>query len=282
MGFYGFTRKYSILWSTTFFWKGYLLFAAFGITAGAHRLWSHRAYKANKIAQIILMLMYSTTYQNSIYIWARDHRLHHKHAETDADPHNAKRGFFFSHVGWLMVKKHPDVLEKGKTLDMSDLEANPIVMFHHKYYYPIILLFTFIIPTFVPWYFFGETLENAFFVCTIYRYILQVNVTWCINSLAHLYGNKPYDKAIGPVENAIMKLCSFGEGFHNYHHSFPWDYKASETGIDGRNMTTYVIDGFAKLGWVTERKTVKESMILKKRERSGDFKIPTEDRKSVV
>lgn len=79
-----------------------------------------------------------------------------------------------------------------------------------------------------------------------------------------------------------MKLCSFGEGFHNYHHSFPWDYKASETGIDGRNMTTYVIDGFAKLGWVTERKTVKESMILKKRERSGDFKIPTETKRNYI
>lgn len=71
--------------------------------------------------------------QNSIYEWARDHRLHHKYSETNADPHNATRGFFFSHVGWLLCKKHPDIMEKGKGIDMSDLKANPIVMFQHRY-----------------------------------------------------------------------------------------------------------------------------------------------------
>ena len=70
--------------------------------------------------------------QNSLYTWCRDHRLHHKHSDTDADPHNANRGFFFSHVGWLLVKKHPMVKEKGKTIDMSDLEADPVIMFQHR------------------------------------------------------------------------------------------------------------------------------------------------------
>lgn len=60
------------------------------------------------------------------------HRVHHKFTETDADPHNARRGFFFSHIGWLMVRKHKDVFEKGATVDMSDLEKDPIVMFQKK------------------------------------------------------------------------------------------------------------------------------------------------------
>lgn len=64
--------------------------------------------------------------------WARDHRMHHKYSETDADPHNATRGFFFSHIGWLLVRKHPDLKNKGKGLDMSDLYEDKIALFQKK------------------------------------------------------------------------------------------------------------------------------------------------------
>lgn len=68
-----------------------------------------------------------------MYDWARNHRVHHKYSDTDADPHNASRGFFFSHIGWLMVRKHPDVLEKGKGVDFSDLLQDSVVVFQRKY-----------------------------------------------------------------------------------------------------------------------------------------------------
>lgn len=71
--------------------------------------------------------------QNSVYEWARDHRLHHKYSDTDADPHNSKRGFFFSHVGWLMCRKHPELFEKCRGIDTSDLLADPIVAFQKKW-----------------------------------------------------------------------------------------------------------------------------------------------------
>lgn len=61
-----------------------------------------------------------------------DHTVHHKYSETNADPHNTKRGFFFSHMGWLMLKKHPDVLRKGKEFDFSYLYEDPLVEFHDK------------------------------------------------------------------------------------------------------------------------------------------------------
>lgn len=70
--------------------------------------------------------------QNDIYEWVRDHRVHHKFSETDADPHNAMRGFFFSHIGWLLVRKHPDVIEKGQKLDLSDIKADKVVMFQRR------------------------------------------------------------------------------------------------------------------------------------------------------
>lgn len=85
------------------------IFGGLGITAGAHRLWAHRTYKAKFPLRIILGIFNTLAFQNDIYEWSRDHRVHHKFSETDADPHNATRGFFFSHVGWLLCKKHPHV-----------------------------------------------------------------------------------------------------------------------------------------------------------------------------
>lgn len=77
-------------------------------------------------------IMYFFFYQNDIYEWSRDHRVHHKYSETDADPHNATRGFFFSHVGWLLVKKHPNVIKNGQKLDLSDLKNDRVVMFQRR------------------------------------------------------------------------------------------------------------------------------------------------------
>ena len=117
----------------TWLWTWLMHFTGgLGITVGVHRLWAHRSYKASWPLRFALMCMNCIASQNHIYEWARDHRVHHKFSETDADPHNAKRGFFFSHVGWLMVKKHPDVIEKGKQLDMSDLLEDKIVMFQRR------------------------------------------------------------------------------------------------------------------------------------------------------
>lgn len=108
------------------------LIGGFGVTGGAHRLWSHKAYKAKTPLRIILMLCYCVAGQNSLYEWIRDHRIHHKYSETDADPHNSNRGFFFSHVGWLMLYKHPEVIKKGNQIDLSDIMADPVIQFHQK------------------------------------------------------------------------------------------------------------------------------------------------------
>jgi stearoyl-CoA desaturase (delta-9 desaturase) len=80
------------------------IWSGLGVTAGAHRLWAHRAYKARLPLRIFLALGQSIAGQNCLYIWCRDHRVHHKFSDTDADPHNIYRGVFFSHVGWLVVR----------------------------------------------------------------------------------------------------------------------------------------------------------------------------------
>lgn len=140
------------------------------------------------------MIAQTTAHQDSIYVWSRDHRVHHKYTDTDADPYNAKRGFFFSHVGWLMVKKHPDVIAKGKCIDMSDMEADPIVMFQKKFFIPLMIIFCFFLPTYIPVHFWSESVSTAWYVAAIFRYTAGLNGTWCVNSVAHIWGMKPYEK----------------------------------------------------------------------------------------
>lgn len=109
-----------------------LLGAAFGVTAGAHRYFTHRCYRANNALKYFLIFLQTLSAQEDIIKWVRDHRVHHKYTDTNADPHNSKRGFFFSHMGWLLIKKHPDVKTIGAKVDMSDLENDPALLFQRK------------------------------------------------------------------------------------------------------------------------------------------------------
>nr|AXY94563.1 delta11 fatty acyl-CoA desaturase [synthetic construct] len=241
----------------------------FGITAGAHRLWSHNGYKVKLPLEILLMVFNSIAFQNTIFTWVRDHRLHHKYTDTDADPHNATRGFFFSHIGWLLVRKHPMVKIAGKSLDMSDIYCNPLLRFQKKYAIPFIGTICFIIPTLAPMYFWGESLNNAWHI-TVLRYIFSLNGTFLVNSAAHLWGYKPYDKSLKATQSGMANAFTFGEGFHNYHHVFPWDYRADELGDRYINLTTRFIDFFAWMGWAYDLKTASTNIIEKRALRTGD------------
>ncbi|XP_072938806.1 acyl-CoA Delta-9 desaturase-like [Epargyreus clarus] len=257
------------MWTTRFFAVFLYLCSGLGITAGAHRLWAHKSYKARLPLRLLLTLFNTIAFQDSVLDWARDHRMHHKYSETDADPHNATRGFFFSHVGWLLVRKHPEIKAKGHTVDMSDLWADPVLRFQKKHYLVLMPLCCFILPTFIPtlW---GETLWNGYFVCAIFRYVYVLNVTWLVNSAAHKWGSKPYDKNINPVETKPVSLVVLGEGFHNYHHTFPWDYKTAELGYYSLNLSKLFIDSMAMIGWAYDLKTVSRDVIEKRVKRTGD------------
>lgn len=244
--------------------------SGFGITAGAHRLWSHRAYKAKWPLRLLLVFLFTITGQRHVYAWALDHRVHHKYSETDADPHNAKRGFFFAHVGWLFMTPHPDVVAKRNAVDMSDLEADPIVMWQKRLYVPLFALLAIGLPVAIPCYFWSESLWVSFWVNFNFRFCVTLNIAFFVNSVAHMWGQRPYDKYISPVENVAVSIAALGEGWHNYHHVFPWDYKTGELGDYSFNITTGFIDAFARLGWAYDRKYVSPEMVRRRAHRSGD------------
>lgn len=240
-----------------------------GVTAGTHRLWSHRSYKASMPVQILLMLMQTMAGQNSIYTWSRDHRVHHKYAETDADPHNIKRGFFFAHMGWLCCRKHPEVKSKGKLIDMSDLEANPVVMFQHRHFWWLSVICNVLAPTMGPVLLWNERFWTSFIFSFMLRYLITLHGTWLVNSAAHYHGTRPYDERIEARESPIVIATALGEGFHNYHHTFPFDYSTSEFG-KYLNITTAFIDVCAALGLVHDRRKVDKELILQRQLRTGD------------
>lgn len=250
-----------------------------GITVGVHRLWSHRSYEAKLPFRTLLMLMNSIANQGSIYHWARDHRVHHKFSETDADPHNATRGFFFAHMGWLFVRKHPDVVKAGRELDFSDLSEDPLVMFQKKLDPWFTLYMSFVFPAQIAQHFWGEQFWNAFFVAGALRYVVVLHFTWLVNSAAHLFGDHPYDVLSYPSENPFVSFCSIGEGWHNWHHKYPFDYAASEFGISSQfNPSKLIIDFMAAIGQVTDRKTAQAAWALgrarRERDRAAGIPLP--------
>ncbi|CAJ0603602.1 unnamed protein product [Cylicocyclus nassatus] len=250
-------------------WMVFLhIFGGLGITAGAHRLWSHRSYKAKLPVRILLMIMNCSALQNDIIEWVRDHRCHHKWTDTHADPHNTTRGFFFAHMGWLLVRKHPQIKEQGAKLDLSDLFADPVCTFQRKYYLPLVLIFCFLIPTAIPVKYWGESAFVAFYTAGLLRYCLLLHATWLINSAAHYFGFKPYDKHISPVESVWTTVSAIGEGGHNFHHTFPQDYRTSEYSLK-LNWTRIFIDTCAALGLVYDRKSFSEEIIQRQCEKHG-------------
>lgn len=257
-------------WQSIVFVAFQYLMSGLGITVGVHRLWSHRSFKATFGLQVFLVFCNTLAYENSVIHWAREHRVHHKYSETDADPVNSKRGFFFSHCGWLMCRKHPDVAIKGKGIDISDLTENPVLAFQNKHYMPLMFLCCFVLPTVIPVYLWGETVTNAFIVDGVARWIFGLHCTWLINSAAHMFGTKPYDHRLNPSNNDWVSMATFGEGYHNYHHVFPWDYKTNEFGNTWFNVTTSFIRLCAKMGWAYDLQTVSMEMVEKRVKRTGD------------
>ncbi|XP_050685254.1 stearoyl-CoA desaturase 5-like isoform X1 [Leptidea sinapis] len=245
---------------------GYM--AGFGITAGIHRLWSHRSYKVKTPFKIFLLLCFALTGQKTVYRWVRDHRVHHKRCDTSGDPHDASRGFFFSHIGWFMMKKHPHVITEGAKIDMSDITGDPILVFFDRHYGVFKLLICFVIPALIPVWVFGETWANSLLTVNL-RYFLTLHLTWCVNSFAHMYGSKPYDKNIMPSQNVILSVLLIGEGWHNYHHTFPWDYKSAELPYF-INLTTLILDAAALVGQVFDRKVATPAIVKAIAQKKGD------------
>lgn len=201
---------------------GLIYFSGMSITAGYHRLWSHKAYEANAVVRVILAIGGAMALQNSILHWAADHRIHHKHVDdNDADPYSAKKGFWFSHIGWML--REYQAHRYGDYSNCRDLQKDPVVMWQHKHYLLIMLSANFGIPMLLGWLN-GDVL-GMLLLAGVFRLVVVHHVTFFINSLAHIWGRQPYTDKNSARDNDILAFFTFGEGYHNFHHIFEYDYR---------------------------------------------------------
>lgn len=189
------------------------------ITAGYHRLFSHKAYDAHPIVKIFFLSFGAAAFQNSVLKWASDHRIHHREVDTDHDPYNINEGFFYAHMGWILVK--------GNEYDpryVQDLAADKWIRLQHKYYFPIAGFFGIILPAIMGWLFFNSLL-GGIAIGALMKVVLLHHSTFFINSLCHYIGSTPYTDSNTAKDSWIMALLTFGEGYHNFHHYFQADYR---------------------------------------------------------
>lgn len=213
----------------------------FGISAGYHRLFSHGSYATGPVVKSVLLLLGAGAMQNSALEWARNHRLHHQYTDTDRDPYNAKRGFWYSHIKWVVEKTdHPDI-------DLSDLEADRVVSLQHRYYLPLAIVMAFVVPTLVGW-FLGDA-WGGLLLGGVVRLLLAYHATFSINSFAHWLGNQRYSSAHTARDSWWTALFTMGEGYHNFHHTFPGDYRNGVRFFDF-DPPKWVLSAFAKWGWI--------------------------------
>lgn len=198
-----------------------LWFNGLSITGGYHRLWAHRAYEAHWSLKIFYMLFGAMAIQNSILIWASSHRTHHRHVDdVDGDPYSINRGFFFAHIGWMLRKYASG---EPNFSNANDLLNDKIVMFQHKYYVPIVLVMNLGLPLALGWML-GD-LWGVFLLGGLLRLVISHHVTFFINSLCHMWGTRPYTDENTARDNPVLALVTYGEGYHNYHHIFQYDYR---------------------------------------------------------
>lgn len=239
-----------------------LFFTGISITAGYHRYFSHKAFKASPTIEAILVFLGSMTAQGSILRWSYDHRLHHAYVDTNEDPYTIKKGFWYAHFLWI--------IEKPRTIEsklVADLERKKMVMFQHKYY-PFMMVGSNAIATlFVGWLL--NDYLGAFILSLWVRLFFLHHFTWFINSLAHTWGDKPFCTEQTAVDNFLISLVTFGEGYHNYHHTYANDYR---NGIKWYHFdpTKWIVWALSKVGLVSDLKrmdpyTIKKRIVLERK-----------------
>ncbi|AIW16227.1 fatty acid desaturase [Vibrio tubiashii] len=220
MPWYGMTSGYGVehlVWFLVAF-----SFCNLSITAGYHRLWSHKTYEAHWSLRLLFALGGAFALQNSALHWSSDHRIHHKHVDNnDKDPYSAKRGFWFSHIGWMLREYNANTFENYS--NCRDLQKDKIVMWQHKYYVPLAIATNFGIPIALG-LLHGDVL-GMLLIVGVLRLVLSHHSTFFINSLAHIWGSQPYTDKNTARDNAVLAVFTFGEGYHNYHHIFENDYR---------------------------------------------------------
>ncbi|MEM1090068.1 MAG: fatty acid desaturase [Pseudomonadota bacterium] len=197
------------------------VYCGIAIGSGYHRLWSHRTYEAHWLLKLFFAIGGAFALQHSILQWSARHRVHHRHVdEEEKDPHSIKRGFWYAHMGWMIRDYEPARIGFDK---VPDLKRDPIVMWQHRNYWLLTWTANLGVPALIG--LIAGDLWGCLLLAGFARLVLNHQVTFMINSLAHMWGNQPYTEENTARDNWLIALVTCGEGYHNFHHMFEGDYR---------------------------------------------------------
>jgi stearoyl-CoA desaturase (delta-9 desaturase) len=228
------------------------------ITAGYHRLFAHRAYAASGPVRFLFALFGAAAWQSSIIDWAAHHRFHHQKVDTDQDPYNAKEGFWHSHMGWLLVRgaKHDD------HSNVPDLRKDPICRWQHRHWLAIAIVVNLLVT--IGLGLLTGRMLGMFVYALFLRVFLLHHATWLINSAAHKWGSQRWSTGHTARDNWFLSLLTFGEGYHNYHHTFQADYRNGPVWHNW-DPTKWLIWTMSRIGLSTNLRRVPVDVTLSRR-----------------
>jgi len=227
-----------------------------GVTAGYHRLFSHRAYQTVWPVRLVLLCLSAASFENSALQWCSSHRVHHRHVDQDLDPYNSTKGFWYAH--WLWVMEATTTPIDG----VADLEKDPLIRWQHRHHFLIGGLVTLLPPLLVGLY--RHNVAGYLIIAVLLRIVVTHHTTFFINSAAHFFGTRPYTDANTARDNAFLAPFTYGEGYHNYHHMWQWDYR---NGVKWYQFdpTKWLIFALHCLGLATALRRVPDAAIRRAR-----------------
>jgi len=208
-----------VSWNTVILALSLVIATGLAVTAGYHRLFSHASYKAAWPVRLIFLLLATAAFEGSVLEWCTDHRDHHRYTDTEKDPYNIKQGFWYAHIGWLFTLD----ISKRDMSNVDDLNKDPLVRFQHRFFVPLAIFMGFILPTLIAslW---GDAL-GGLIIAGFLRVVITQHTTFCINSVCHVFGKQFYSTRTSARDHWFTAFFTMGEGYHNFHHQFPIDYR---------------------------------------------------------
>ncbi|MBD0315884.1 MAG: fatty acid desaturase [Nitrospiraceae bacterium] len=209
---------------TLFDWMLFLVMyivTGMGITVGYHRLIAHQAFECPDWVKRCLLVAGGWALQNSALVWCADHIRHHARTDTDEDPYNVTKGFWHSHCGWLFY----DTPHRTAKYEVR-LRRDPVILWQHRYYWAIVVS-GLAIPFGLGVIWHGGWMGgvSALLMGGLLRMFMVLNSTFTINSLCHMVGSQPHGTKDSSRDSWLISFVSFGEGYHNYHHTYARDYR---------------------------------------------------------
>jgi len=266
VGTLAYALKFGVVWwEPVLFLVSYLV-VGLSVTAGYHRLYAHKGYEAHPLVHTFFLFFGAMALQNSVLKWASDHRTHHKYVDRDWDPYSIKRGGLSAHIFWLFYKDPP-----GRTFDNApDLQNNRLVMLQYRFASWIGILFGLGIPTLIGAAFgrpLGGLLWGGFL-----RIVVIHHTTFFVNSIAHMWGSRPYSDENSARDNWMLAFVTNGEGFHNFHHKFPSDYRNGIRWFDW-DPTKWLIRTLNAFGLARQLRSTPRPIIEKARLRMATLEL---------